>query len=107
MHTEKLTTGEDPCEDSRVSEEPKTRATSSSAMRKPVVVTGGEGTTDSSYETAKVSNGGLRRQVGVTALGTDKCNRSLSTAAPDEIAGGAFCHKSVVATHEITGGKFK
>jgi len=88
-------------------EEPKTRAKSSSTMRKPVVGTGEEGTTASACETAKVSNGGLRRQVGVTALGTYKCNRSLSTASPDEIAGGAFCHESVVATHEITGGKFK
>lgn len=104
---QKVTTGEDPCEDTRVLDERKTRATSSSTMRKPVVGTGEEGTTASACETAKVSNGGLRRQAGVTALGTYKCNRSLSTASPDEIAGGAFCHESVVATHEITGGKSK
>lgn len=55
-------------------------------------VTGGGGRTDSAFNTVKALNGGLLRQVGVTALGTYKCNHSLSTASPVEIARGAFCH---------------
>ena len=37
MHTEKMTTGEAPCNDTRVLDKPQTRATSSAATRYPVM----------------------------------------------------------------------
>ncbi len=37
MHTEKMTTGEAPCDDTRVLDKPQTRATGSAATRYPVM----------------------------------------------------------------------
>lgn len=55
-------------------------------------VTGERQRTDSAFKTMTALDGGLRTQVGELAPGTYKCNHSLSTASPGEIAMGAFCH---------------